>query len=221
MCSQARSYQGDRQKKSAGSPGVPQIEFEVSAERAQCGTSGSQSTNLVRVIWQSHFWATEKIYHNHQRKREYLLLALCGIVDVATITRWRSNKATSENWFEQVDVHNIFQRRETDIPWFFTKRPEYGFLVFLPKSCQHRREPFHSSCSLVELMVFLIQQKFATCRIHAEWKYHLSWVAHEMNLDLRRCRLENCGRLLPILKAIEFNSFRMLATGDKSEFVFE
>jgi hypothetical protein len=41
------------------------------------------------------------------------------------------NKATSENWFEKVDVYNIFQRRETCIPWFFTKRPEYEFSLFL------------------------------------------------------------------------------------------
>jgi hypothetical protein len=37
-------------KKSAESPEVPQIWLKVGAERVQCGTKGSQSTNVARVI---------------------------------------------------------------------------------------------------------------------------------------------------------------------------
>jgi hypothetical protein len=43
----------------------------------------------------------------------------------------------------------------------------------------------------------------------------------ELTPDLRCCRLEICERLLPILKAREPDSFRILVTGDKNWFVLE
>jgi hypothetical protein len=53
---------------------------------------------MLRELYkQSHFRATEKIYRNHHRGRELLLLVFCGIVDVGTTMRWCFNKATSEH----------------------------------------------------------------------------------------------------------------------------
>jgi hypothetical protein len=49
--------------------------------------------------------------------------------------------------------------------------------------------------------------------------FYLRWVPHELTPDLRRRQLEICGRLLPILETREFDSFRMLVTGDESWFV--
>jgi hypothetical protein len=50
---------------------------------------------------------------------------------------------------------------------------------------------------------------------------HLRWVPHELISDLRRCRLEIYGRLLPILEATELESFRILVAGKESWFVLE
>jgi hypothetical protein len=46
--------------------------------------------------------------------------------------------------------------------------------------------------------------------------FHMRWVPRDLAADLHRCRLEICGRLLPILEASEPDSYRMLITGNES-----